>query len=381
MTIPILFFSPVPDFKGGAERSLMDLVRNPNITPHLVVPAEGPISQTARELGIPVRILDFGAISEVHRPFRIRDGVAVARDLVKAALKLKSICQDLGVAIVHSNGLKSHAINVTARALGGLPAVIHIRDIANSRVESLTWKLLQLGATRTVLVSRACWSQPILPPSVVVIHNGISPQPEIVHKPSADGMRVGFIGRIHPHKGLHSLIDALAIANSEGEDIRLTVRGAFAEETPNYRQETDSQIRNLHLKDRVTFEGFISDPSKVYEGLDVVCVPSELPDPLPRSVMEAAARGLVVIAARSGGVPEMLTNGVNGYIVDNTQELAKDLVDLARDPSLRLRLGKVARADISERFSIKRLHIKITDLYRDITRSGDEVSPKTAKVF
>ena len=46
--------------------------------------------------------------------------------------------------------------------------------------------------------------------------------------------------------------------------------------------------------DRVAFEGFVADPDGVYSGIGVVCVPSTAPDPLPRAVMEAMGRGLVV---------------------------------------------------------------------------------------
>ncbi len=69
----VLFLSPVPNFKGGAERSLMDLVTSPRIDPFLVVPAEGPLSKRADELGVPWDIIDFDGISSVRRPFRLAD--------------------------------------------------------------------------------------------------------------------------------------------------------------------------------------------------------------------------------------------------------------------------------------------------------------------
>ena len=49
----VLFFAAVPNFKGGAARSLMDLLTNPGVDPFLAVPAEGPIGAQADTLGIP----------------------------------------------------------------------------------------------------------------------------------------------------------------------------------------------------------------------------------------------------------------------------------------------------------------------------------------
>ena len=58
----VLFLSPVPYFKGGAERSLMDLVANDRVVPIVVAPAEGPIAEAMRARGIEVHTLDFAGI-------------------------------------------------------------------------------------------------------------------------------------------------------------------------------------------------------------------------------------------------------------------------------------------------------------------------------
>ncbi|MBP0651011.1 hypothetical protein J8J40_28565, partial [Mycobacterium tuberculosis] len=72
----------------------------------------------AESLGIPCHVLDFGRVNSIHRPFRIGDGLAAGRDLVRAARQLNRIGRAQQAQIVHSNGLKAHAIAVAARRLG-----------------------------------------------------------------------------------------------------------------------------------------------------------------------------------------------------------------------------------------------------------------------
>lgn len=361
----VIFLSPVPDFKGGAERSLMDLMGNPNIRPRLVVPAEGPLSKRATELGIPYDVLEFGRISDIRRPFRLGDGIKVIRDLLAAATKLKKLAQKYEARVVHSNGLKAHAINVTSRILGGAPSIIHIRDIANTGIERLTWRCLQLASTRTVLVSRACWPHPTLPGNTHVVYNGFRiGNPNLPDAPqNGEDIVIGFAGRIHPAKGLHVLLAALALARQHVGNLRLIVRGEFASETPDYKSEIETQVGDLGLIDAVTFDGFVSEPDAVYRGVNVVCVPSVLPDPLPRSVMEAMGRSLVVIAAPCGGIPEMIEHGQTGFLAGTPEEIAKHLVELAKTPTLRREIGEKAATACRVKFDIGVLHARITEVY------------------
>lgn len=368
MVVSVLFLSPVSYFKGGAERSLMDLMSNPHINPTLVVPASGPLKDRAEELGINCDVLSFGAIPEVTRPFKVGKGVTVVRDLFRAARQLNVIARKRGAALVHSNGLKAHAISVTARRLGGLPAVIHIRDIANTTSERMAWKALQLASDRTVLVSRACWPTAMLPANARVVYNGFSTSEIGSGHPSpvTGQLTIGFAGRIHPHKGLPVLIRALAQARGHGADLRLIVRGEFAPETPLHKDEVTALIQELGVGQFVKFEGFVSEASLVYKDVDVVCVPSVLPDPLPRSVMEAMGRGLVVVASRCGGIPEMISHGETGYLANSPEEIASSFMMLWQQPELRRDIGLRAHHKCLQTFTLDGLHRHITELYNEL---------------
>lgn len=361
--LPVLFFAPVPDFKGGAERSLMDLMDNPGVEPFLAVPAEGPLSRRAAELNIPFDVVEFGSVSTIRRPFRLRDGFAAGIDFWRAAHRLKQVAAARNVALVHSNGLKAHAIAIAARRLGGKPAVIHIRDIANTTIEAMTWKAFQASSNRTILVSRACWPRPALPANTHVVYNGFAVPDEPTPARVDSNVTIGFAGRIHPAKGLHTLLDALALARRQQPELRLIVRGSFASETPAYEGEIRQQISRLDLTNAVSVEGFVSDPEAVYRDIDIMCVPSTTPDPLPRSVMEAMGRGLPVVATRSGGIPEMIIDSETGFLADNAEALAAALAKLAADPALRQRTGDRARQRCLDMFTLPKLHQEVSRVY------------------
>lgn len=362
----VVFLSPVGYFKGGAERSLQDLLANPYITPILLAPEDGPILDAGRKKGIPSQILDFGSVNSIRRPFTFGKGFGALVSLYKAARALKRHARQLNACAVHSNGLKAHMINCCARWLGGPKAIIHIRDIPYTRPEKLVWKIMYLMCDHMVLVSAACWPGQKLPPKCIVIHNGINvPEnlPASQTKLSGSLLTLGFVGRIHPAKGLNLLLDWLAYALEDGHLLRLSVRGSFSDDAPEYEEQIKTQIKKLDLTSHVEFLGHIEDPSKVYQGLDVVVVPSEVPDPLPRSVMEAMAQGLIVFGYPAGGITDMIEDGKTGYLIQNSEAFCNALRKISNNSQICEALRLQSCEKMKAHFSIANLHSKAMKLY------------------
>ena len=363
----ILYLSSVSFFKGGAERSLFDLLANPHIAPVLVVPEEGALSEQARALGIPFHVVDFGMISAIRRPFSFAKGFMVLKSLWRSAGQMRAISRKENAAIIHSNGPKAHAINCIAKWRGGTKAILHFRDIPYTRAEKLVWQIFSWMSNGVVLVSRACWPLPTLPDKVRVIHNGTP----LIDRPyevdiSADVITLGFIGRIHPSKGLHLLLEWLAAARAKGINVRVSVRGMFSEDAPDYRGRIMAQIEQSGIAEHVSFEGFIDDREMLYQGLDVVVVPSETPDPLPRAVMESMARGIPVFGYPAGGIHEMITDQATGFLVKDTESFMKALTFITDNPDKRAVLITQARHKITQEFTIEGLHDATHQLYTTI---------------
>jgi glycosyltransferase involved in cell wall biosynthesis len=363
----VLYFSSVAYFKGGAERSLMDLVANPGVEPHVLVPDRGPILDKMNSLGIPTSTIDFGAIENVHRPFNFLKGLAVIRSTLSAVRSLIHICRQHRIDVVHSNGLKSHVIGAIACRIGGPPAVAHIRDIPLTRAEMIVWTLLRLAANQLILVSRACWRSKDLPNNVIVIHNGVVTA-SIERQPfrPASPLRIGFIGRIDAAKGLHLLLDWASEARQANLGLDVFVRGRFDSSDPKYQDQIGTQIAKLDLQDHIHLQGFVSDPDAVYSDIDVVCVPSHVPDPLPRSVMEPMARGIPVLAYPAGGILEMIENRRTGFLISNAAEFIAAVRLIISDKAAVENIAENAQDKIDTEFSLTRVHSNINAIYQTL---------------
>jgi glycosyltransferase involved in cell wall biosynthesis len=366
--IRVLFFSPVAYFKGGAERSLLDLLTNPEIEPHVLAPADGPILQKTRSLGIPGDVVNFGAVESVHRPFTFGKGLAATKSAISAVRTILRICDERGIDILHSNGLKAHVLACAARTFGGPPTVVHIRDIPFTGAEKSVWQLLRRTADQMVLVSRACWPNVPLPSNASVVHNGIE-VPQMALQPFRPRipLTIGFIGRISTQKGLHLLLNWMHEAKKTNLELQLIVRGSFEQPDNGYQQQIEMLIRSLKLSN-ISLEGFVSDADKVYSGIDVVCVPSHVPDPLPRSVMEPMARGIPVIAYPAGGIPEMIEDGATGFIVANANEFLAAIRALMYEQRTIDTIIAAARKRIECEFSLPTLHSAMLNIYTALAK-------------
>lgn len=136
-----------------------------------------------------------------------------------------------------------------------------------------------------------------------VIYNARPASPALRVRRNDDGEFVfGFIGTLAPHKGIEQLLDAfVAVARPRS---RLIIAGSGANDYV-------SELQQRYGQPNVEFIGHVPSAS-FYERVDVCAVPSIWPEPLGNVVYESLGAGVPVIAARSGGIPEMIVEGVTG---------------------------------------------------------------------
>lgn len=152
----------------------------------------------------------------------------------------------------------------------------------------------------------------------------------------ADPLRIGFIGRIDPTKGVQPLLDAFTAADLPHAELWIAGSGKADYEQP---------LRARHAGERVRFLGRVA-PRDFYPHVDIVVVPSLWHEPFGMVVAEALAFGKPVIGSRRGGIPEMIRTGENGLLIEpeRPEELVAALRRLASDAALRNRMGQTAKA-------------------------------------
>lgn len=156
----------------------------------------------------------------------------------------------------------------------------------------------------------------------------------------ASGLRIGFVGQIAPHKGVHLLIEAFRQLRT-AEDATLHIYGDL-EQDPRYTE----RLRRLAGSDpRIQLHGRVENAriATALGELDITVAPSQWYENSPLTIMEAHAAGTPVVTAALGGMAELVTHEVDGlhFAPHSSADLARQLQRLIDEPDLlpRLRAG------------------------------------------
>ena len=192
---------------------------------------------------------------------------------------------------------------------------------------------------------------------VVALPNGIdcrpySGVPTVLSDP-ARPLQLVYIGRVAREKGLYETLQGLRLAHELGVDARLVIAGTGAEE-PRLRRYAQA----LGIAARVCFVGpvFGNDKVKLLSGADVMVLPS-YSEGLPYALLESMAAGVPVIATPVGAIPDVVSDGIHGYLVPprDGKAIAESLALLAGDRDKLSWMSRACRRRVRAAFSIERL--------------------------
>jgi glycosyltransferase involved in cell wall biosynthesis len=165
-----------------------------------------------------------------------------------------------------------------------------------------------------------------------------------------------------PEKGVEDLLAAARIVLGEYPEVQFVMAG----EGPA-RQQFMAEADLAGMSSHFTWTGLVEDPldSGLYAAADVFCQLSRWEEAFGWTNTEAMVCGKPVVAARVGGVPEIVTDGVSGFLVERRRpaEAADRILRLLRDPNLRQRLGATGRRVVESKFDLRRNVAELIDLY------------------
>ncbi len=208
---------------------------------------------------------------------------------------------------------------------------------------------------------------------IVALPNGIDCRPfatlPTVRSYPDTPLRLLYVGRLAREKGLYESLQAVRLAHELGVDVRLVVAGSGPEEARLKRY-----AQALSIASRVTFAGpvFGSDKVKLMAGSDVMLLPSYA-EGLPYALLEAMAAGLPMIATPVGAIPDVMTDGIHGFIVPphDGKAIAEALAVMAGDREQLSWMSRASRRRIRAAFSIERLAAELALHYARVC--GDVV--------
>ena len=357
---------------GGAQRCLLDLLPSfvrAGYATHLAVPGDGPLSDGARNCGAVVHQIPCGAYTSGRKSWT--DIARFSVDLPRQAMRIASLVSKHKVDLLYVNGPR--LLPATAIASAGRPVIFHAHSIVAQQAPArLTrWAIRSMNAS----VIAAC--RFVLEPLTAVvdaarsrvIYNGVEAVASVRRRSGpGEAWRVGVIGRIAPEKGQLEFVQAARLLLPQMTPrhgrCEFVVCGDAMFSSPGYSRHVRTEAEGLPVE----FVGWRDDICDVLSTLDLVVVPSAEVEATTRVILEAFSAGVPVLAFRSGGIPEIIEDGVTGMLCAPTsQDLALKLLDLFSDGEALLHCVS-ARAEVAfeARFTLERYRSEVLDVVQGI---------------
>lgn len=362
------------DFAGalhGGGRQLIELVRaldRERVEPTVcVLRAPSSLGLELQREGLPIHFLGDGRFNPV------------------TIAKLVRLIRKQRIQVLHLTDFGTCTFGRMAAALTGTPSIVQVIshhseftsrgfppyvELAYRALAPLTSKALAISPS---VKEFAVEHMGFAPEDVEVLyyplpaHSFSEPSPESVRELRAqlgiaEGDRiVGSVTRFHPVKGINFLLDAFALLCQRYPRARLILVGQGPEEERLRRQ-----CHELGLDDRVIFAGFQREVQRFVKLFDVSVVPS-LEEGFGLVALESLALGVPVVASRLGGLPDVVTHGETGFLVEaaNPVAIAEGISRLLSDDDLRRRMGDAGPA-AAQRYSLDEYSGRLTEIYQEL---------------
>jgi len=177
---------------------------------------------------------------------------------------------------------------------------------------------------------------------------------------------IGNVARLETRKGHKFLIEALkkVIEERKGYPLKLLIIGEG-----NKRENLESYVKELNLENKVIFTGYRENIEELMAIMDIFVLTS-LREGLPRVLVQAAAVGMPSIAFNVDGVPEIIEDNHNGFLVKvrDVKQLTKRIIQYIDHKELLVLHGKNGRELIKGKWSIEDMVGKIDEIYQNLVR-------------
>lgn len=186
-------------------------------------------------------------------------------------------------------------------------------------------------------------------------------------------LKLLYAGRIFPEKGLVTVIEAIdQLVNSQGKrNIRFSLAGTGSAE---YETHLRQLVNQAGLNEYVSFLGWVppAEMPALLQQFDVLLLPSIWPEPFSRAVLEGMITGLVVMATRTGGTPEIIVDGENGFLFTPTdaEDLANKIAHLVDHPQSCDQIGYAGRQTVLKRFTMTKMMDEIESYLEEVASAS-----------
>ena len=383
---------------GGAELYLLDYLTYCRLQHRgegskTLLFAEGDFAESLRGVGAEVEVVAAPQkLLGVSRKAKGYKSLGVATDLLALARKVARTASDYDV--IFANSQKAFTVGALAALSARKPLIWCLHDILTAEHFSaanrkLVIALAKLTGALVVANSQATADAFVeaggQKSKVRVVYNGIDVNAyghDVTANDATTDLRrdpgidlgigdapvVGVFSRLSEWKGQHVLLDALT--QLPGVHAVLVGDALFGEDA--YAERLREQTRRLGLEDRVHFLGFRRDIPELMQRVDIVAHTSVTAEPFGRVVVEGMLSEKPVIATRAGAIPEIISDGETGLMVEpgDADALAAAISATLAAPERAAALGKAARRAAQGRFSLAALSEGLERCFAELGVAG-----------
>ena len=371
---------------GGAEQVVLTLAKTmhgPNVQVNVCCLHDGLLLERLRKFRIPSYFIKMGSQFDVLIPVH----------------KLKKLITSEEYDIVHTHSVRSNLVGRLGAFISGVKSVTHIhspveRDFEdkirckkNYYIDLLTEPI----ARHLITVSNSLRNEKIkrgkASNRITTIHNALdinAIKTEIKNTKKSQSIRSEFnipasafiivlVALLRPRKGIQNLILAAKnIIREYPNTYILIVGNDDISEDISYGKKLRKMAQESYYANQFIFTGFRQDVYSILKQCNLFVLPSLFGEGLPMVILEAMACRLPVVATRNEGIPEIIEDGVNGFLVEpgNIDELYNKIKKvMARKPLLK-ESGKCAQETIEKYFNIKKQAEKVLNVYMTVINDG-----------
>lgn len=350
------------DLWAGAEVMAFNLLKElqqfRDIDASAIILNEGHLARGLRKAGVPVFVVDEKNVFFPSIFFRIR-----------------SLIRKLSPDVIHSHRYKENILAFLSRGFlrkirliatqHGMPEGSNKRLLSKGGfVSCLNKYLLARHFDSLVVVSNDMWQTytqgyGFNPEKVQSIHNGIELPAKFEHHNTKSGITVGSAGRFFPVKDYSLMVEIARAIKEKGYPVAFELAG----DGPQW-DIIEERIRSYRLDDTFLLKGHVDNMSDFYSGLDVF-LNTSLHEGIPMSILEAMSYGLPVVAPKVGGISEIITDGLDGFLVEGRapMDFAEKIIFLWEYPGILSKMGWAAKSKVEEEYSVAVMAEKYLILY------------------
>jgi glycosyltransferase involved in cell wall biosynthesis len=327
MTIVAFEYSPSTSH-GGSERSYFDVLTGLRARGHTIVlyhSEEGNLVARYGAAGVDTR--------RIEASYMIRSA-SRSHDMLALVGLLPRFREFKGQqVVVYLNFAEALPLAAMLKLLYGFRVVCHIRIGYFGLSRQILWagrladRLISINKQFQETFKRVFKRKD----QVVLIYNGLSIPPTLLQPVTRKSkiLKVLYLGRVAPEKGVIELVQAASAAIRKGVDITLQITGDFImSHSGDYRAELSHAIDQAGMQAHITFSGAVDDPMGYMRDFDLFVMPATWEEPFGRTVPEAILAGIPVLARKVGMMDEIMADNPH-FVFDSDEELTEKIIQFA----------------------------------------------------